>query len=313
MSSASVEGIEFKNNNKKNQKTGIIPDIFSSGSPSVEDDNSNNNINRRQQRQKLLTRNNNNSNTITATTNSSSRLRKPPGIQIEHHTKGNKSESFLNPVMAAIHQKKVKEEEKQYDANEFGVPKKYSYTNNEYDHIIGDNQSRKGTLGISEAIVAISSATENDTNSNNNNGNGNNNNSSNSNSKKKNGSKDIKDNIKKQFVSESVAMLQQFVEGPIKFAPTYKFHKGTDMYNAKRVPAWCDRILWVTPSHPCITINQRVYASADKTPLVSDHRPVFSEFDIIHNASWNPQIGTEWMIKIRKLKLCFKSYCCKYK
>ena len=213
--------------------------------------------------------------------------------------KDNKSESFLTPVMAAIHQKKLKEEEQrnltQYDENEFGTPKTSNYSSYTYDPEL-INPSRKGTLGINDAIAAVA----NDTNNNSNNGN---------NGKTKTKTKissDMKNSNKigsNHYLSESVAMLQQFVEGPIKFPPTYKFHKGTDMYNAKRVPAWCDRILWVTPSHPCITINQRVYASSDITPEVSDHRPVFSEFDIIHNASWNPEIGTEWMIKIRKLKL----------
>lgn len=42
-----------------------------------------------------------------------------------------------------------------------------------------------------------------------------------------------------------------YSEGPITFAPTYKYKTGTDQYERredrkKRFPAWCDRIQWIT-------------------------------------------------------------------
>jgi hypothetical protein len=39
----------------------------------------------------------------------------------------------------------------------------------------------------------------------------------------------------------------QFCEGKINFPPTYKFDKGTLLYDTskkQRVPSWTDRIIW---------------------------------------------------------------------
>ncbi|KAJ5802239.1 uncharacterized protein N7503_004689 [Penicillium pulvis] len=68
---------------------------------------------------------------------------------------------------------------------------------------------------------------------------------------------------------------QFYSEGPIGFAPTYKYDIGTDNYDTSdkaRIPAWCDRVLWRGPN-----LRQTQYQVADLR--VSDHRPVWATFD----------------------------------
>ncbi|KAK2750115.1 inositol polyphosphate 5-phosphatase [Myotisia sp. PD_48] len=73
-----------------------------------------------------------------------------------------------------------------------------------------------------------------------------------------------------------------YMEGPIIFPPTYRYDNGTDNYDTsrligfisekRRIPAWCDRILWRGAN-----IRQLEYQTA---PLkFSDHRPVYSIFE----------------------------------
>jgi len=70
----------------------------------------------------------------------------------------------------------------------------------------------------------------------------------------------------------------RFTEGPIHFPPTFKFKVGTNTYNEKRVPAWCDRILWWRDQRVC-TVLQRFYRSIS-TVTESDHKPVCALFDV---------------------------------
>ncbi|WEW60112.1 Inositol-1,4,5-trisphosphate 5-phosphatase 1 [Emydomyces testavorans] len=67
---------------------------------------------------------------------------------------------------------------------------------------------------------------------------------------------------------------QYYSEGPITFPPTYRYDNGTDVYDTsekRRIPAWCDRILWKGEN-----LRQLEYNTA---PLkFSDHRPVYAVF-----------------------------------
>jgi phosphatidylinositol-bisphosphatase len=66
-------------------------------------------------------------------------------------------------------------------------------------------------------------------------------------------------------------------EGPLDFNPTYKYDFNSDEYDSskkKRVPAWCDRILWRKNK----SIQLIEYDIANYT--YSDHRPVYGLYNI---------------------------------
>ena len=70
-------------------------------------------------------------------------------------------------------------------------------------------------------------------------------------------------------MKQTGSVFNQFKEGEINFAPTYKFDKQSDEYDSgpkKRVPSWCDRILYA--STDC-EVTQLTYES--KYSQVSDH------------------------------------------
>jgi hypothetical protein len=73
--------------------------------------------------------------------------------------------------------------------------------------------------------------------------------------------------------------LGRFMEGPLTFAPTYKYDPRSSEYDSSeksRVPAWCDRILWrsCVPSRVHQLNYQRYEAN------VSDHRPISAGFNL---------------------------------
>ncbi|KAL9256128.1 Type IV inositol polyphosphate 5-phosphatase 9-like protein [Drosera capensis] len=75
---------------------------------------------------------------------------------------------------------------------------------------------------------------------------------------------------------------ENWQEGPISFAPTYKYHPDSDVYygravhgkkkdGKKRSPAWCDRIIWYGKG-----LKQEEYTRTESK--LSDHRPVKAIF-----------------------------------
>ncbi|MCO5552113.1 hypothetical protein L7F22_005623 [Adiantum nelumboides] len=75
---------------------------------------------------------------------------------------------------------------------------------------------------------------------------------------------------------EAKRTLYAFKEGEITFAPTFKMKKDAeDVYERKRLPAWCDRVLW--SSLPGCDVEQLSYSSIPSI-TTSDHKPVAASF-----------------------------------
>jgi hypothetical protein len=73
-------------------------------------------------------------------------------------------------------------------------------------------------------------------------------------------------------------VLRAFQEEQIMFAPTYKYDVGTDRYDTsekRRIPAWCDRILYRGTGDKLKQIDYKRYEVK-----VSDHRPVSGLFQM---------------------------------
>ncbi|XP_028914187.1 phosphatidylinositol 4,5-bisphosphate 5-phosphatase A isoform X1 [Ornithorhynchus anatinus] len=93
------------------------------------------------------------------------------------------------------------------------------------------------------------------------------------------------------MAKSSWPVLKGFQEGPLTFAPTFKFDVGTNKYDTsakKRKPAWTDRILWKiktpgggpSPSgreRQRLQVTQHSYCSHMEF-TVSDHKPVVALF-----------------------------------
>lgn len=75
---------------------------------------------------------------------------------------------------------------------------------------------------------------------------------------------------------EKDSLLRQFAEGPITFAPTFKYICGTSTYDRGAIPGWCDRVLWSVRDQSTL-IQQTYYNRAEIN--FSSHKPVSACFD----------------------------------
>jgi endonuclease/exonuclease/phosphatase family metal-dependent hydrolase len=74
--------------------------------------------------------------------------------------------------------------------------------------------------------------------------------------------------------------LRAFNEAPLAFAPTYKYDPRSDAYDSsekRRVPAWCDRVLW----RACVPGRVTPLAYGRHEVQASDHRPVSAAFEVM--------------------------------
>ncbi|KAH8276379.1 hypothetical protein KR026_009108 [Drosophila bipectinata] len=65
-----------------------------------------------------------------------------------------------------------------------------------------------------------------------------------------------------------------YSEGDINFQPTYKFEPNTDNYDMKRLPSYCDRILWKGTRIDLLEYNSIMEIRQ------SDHKPVYGVFHV---------------------------------
>lgn len=87
------------------------------------------------------------------------------------------------------------------------------------------------------------------------------------------------DQLLKEIKFNRGCRFRGFSEGPLMFAPTYKYDPRTSEYDTsekQRSPAWCDRVLWRAriPSRVHLLHYQRYEAN------VSDHRPISAAFTV---------------------------------
>ncbi|GFE54323.1 endonuclease exonuclease phosphatase family protein [Babesia ovis] len=87
-----------------------------------------------------------------------------------------------------------------------------------------------------------------------------------------------------EFLSEvrhPKSHLRNIHEAPINFEPTYKFKKGTDLYQLKRTPAWCDRILY--GGNNAQNSEDRIHCMSyrrHEKMVSSDHKAVSALFEL---------------------------------
>ncbi|OUM53789.1 hypothetical protein BVG19_g3105 [[Candida] boidinii] len=102
----------------------------------------------------------------------------------------------------------------------------------------------------------------------------------------------LSDNNNSQYIKEQVRLKDElffllkkkgstfwnFSEGDITFMPCYKFNKNTSNYNPKRIPSWCDRILYQSYDKN----SKEVIHEYNSIPSLkqSDHIPVYLLIDV---------------------------------
>lgn len=108
--------------------------------------------------------------------------------------------------------------------------------------------------------------------------------------------------------------LRSFQEGPINFIPTYKYDPRTHEFDTspkKRIPAWCDRILWRVSNNSRAVQTQYRRWEAN----ISDHRPISAVFNLtvksinpVSRANVKDQVEQEWAYLQQQLLLDIQKF-----
>ncbi|CAE6510720.1 unnamed protein product [Rhizoctonia solani] len=107
------------------------------------------------------------------------------------------------------------------------------------------------------------------------------------------------DQLLKEMQHNPGFRLRPFTEPPITFSPTYKYDRGSNEFDSsekRRIPAWCDRILYRSRGDRVRYEHYKRYE-----PNVSDHRPVSGGFRVdvksVNRDAWNvvkARVQEEW-------------------
>eukprot|EP00301_Raphidiophrys_heterophryoidea_P018100 c3087_g1_i1.p1 GENE.c3087_g1_i1~~c3087_g1_i1.p1 ORF type:complete len:867 (+),score=153.90 c3087_g1_i1:268-2868(+) len=123
----------------------------------------------------------------------------------------------------------------------------------------------------------------------------------------------LADQLNREIQAQRV--LTGFRETPPSFLPTFKVLRGeTSGYKSTRTPSYCDRILYKSLPSEEQRISQIFYSSAPNV-TTSDHKPVFSLFDIQLKPT-DPTLGDSdnlpSSIPVRQLVRKFQTDKCNY-
>ncbi|PWN44364.1 DNase I-like protein [Ceraceosorus guamensis] len=124
-----------------------------------------------------------------------------------------------------------------------------------------------------------------------------------------------KDQLLREMRHNPTFRLRGFQEAPITFPPTYKYVRNSTEWDnsAKmRVPAWCDRILWL--GREADRVRSLQYRRWE--PMCSDHRPISAAFDIrirrddlSEKKAAQAQVAYEWQaVQAQLLKRAISYY-----
>ncbi|KAG6816233.1 hypothetical protein H0H87_007560 [Tephrocybe sp. NHM501043] len=124
----------------------------------------------------------------------------------------------------------------------------------------------------------------------------------------------VHDQLNREIKFNRACRLRGFSEGPLSFAPTYKYDPHSNNYDTsekRRSPAWCDRVLW--RSRVASRVAQLHYQRYEVD--VSDHRPISAAFTVTvkslkHEARQKVKaaVQSEWVDEQDRLLLQAKKF-----